>query len=106
MNKVAKEELGRRRWITFDILPRTVASAARGVVSGVGKTRHIDTLELWLQNATRNQELEVQRVAGEENVAAFLTKNVQSEVLEEHLAEVGDHQDNKTRDVSRVDGCT
>ena len=101
MNKVAKVELGRRRWITFDISPRTVASAARGVVNrtGVGKTRHIDTPELRLQNASRNQELEVQRVAGEENVAAFLTKNVQSEVLEEHLAEVGDHQDNKTADV-------
>ena len=71
--------------ITFDILLRTDASAALRVVNrrGVGKTRHIDTLELWL-------------LAGEENVAGILTMNVKS----------GVHRDNDTRDGRRVDGCT
>ena len=47
--------------ITIDILLRTDASAALGVVNrrGVGKTRHIDTQELRLQNAIRNREFEV-----------------------------------------------
>ena len=46
--------------IAFDIVLRTDASAALWVVSrfGVGKTRHMDTQELWLQNAIRNHELE------------------------------------------------
>ena len=92
---------------TVDILLRTDASAAPGVVNrrGVEKTWHIDTQELWLQNTSRNRELEVQNVAGEENVADILTKNVKSEVLEKHMAEMGFAKD-KTRDWRRVDGCT
>ena len=53
------------------------------------KTRHIDTHELRLPNAMRNRELEVQQVAGDENVADILTKNVKSEVREKHRADMG-----------------
>ena len=37
----------------------------------------------------RTPETEVQKVAGEENVADTLAKNVKSEVLERHVAELG-----------------
>ena len=76
--------------ITFDILLRTDATAALGVVNrrGVGKTRHIDTQELWLQNHMRSREMEVQKVAGEEDAKGILTKNVKPEVLEKHVAEM------------------
>ena len=93
MNKEAAEAMG--IWslapdtgITFDLLLRTDASAALGVVNKhrVGKTRHMDTQEQCLQNAIRNQELEVQKVAGEENVADILLKGVKSEVLEKPMA--------------------
>ena len=56
------------------------------LTTGVASERrdHIDTRSsLWLQNAIRNREYEVQKVAGEENVADVLTKNVKSEVLRE-----------------------
>ena len=55
---------------TFDIVPRTDASAALGAVSrrGVGKTRNIDTQELRLQSATRNREVVVWKVVGEEKL--------------------------------------
>ena len=47
------------------------ATAALGVVikRGVGKTRHIDTQDPWLQNSKGNREFEVQFAAGKENVA-------------------------------------
>ena len=95
MNTGAAEVMGIRSLaadsgITFDFVLRTDASPALGVVHrrDVGKTRHIDTQELWLQTARRNRELEVQKVAHEENVADKLTKNVKSEVLEKHVAEM------------------
>ena len=54
MNKGAAEAMGIMSFaadmgITFDIMLRTDASAALGVVNrrGVEKTRHVDTLELW-----------------------------------------------------------
>ena len=88
---------------------RTDARAALGVVNrrGVGTTRHTDSQELWLKSAIRNRELEVQKVAGEQNVADILTKCVKSEVLEKHMAGWDSlHQDQKTRDGRCVDGCT
>ena len=54
----------------------------------VGESHHIDTEELCLQNAIRRRELEVQKVAGEENVADMQTKSVKSEVLVKHMAEM------------------
>ena len=88
-----------------------------GVVSrrGVGKTRHIDTQELWLQSAIRNHDLEVQQVAGDENVADILTKNVEAEVLERHMAEMGftrrnpaqrGSQNTSKEQISRLERCT
>ena len=40
----------------------------------------------------------MQKVAREENVADILTKIVNSEVLENHVAEMEVHQDNEVRD--------
>ena len=62
-NKSPADAMGIRRFtdvgVTFDIVLRTDASAALGVVNrrGVGKTRHIDTRELCLQNAIGSFEL-------------------------------------------------
>ena len=84
---------------SIDIVLRTDAGAALGVVNrrGVVKTRHIDTQELSLQNVIRNRELEVQRVAREENVADILAKKAKSEVLEKHMAELRMNQSDTAR---------
>ena len=50
--------------ISFGMMLKTDASA-----------RHINTQELWLQGAVRDQEMEVHEVDGRENVADILTKN-------------------------------
>ena len=50
--------------ISFSIELKTDAAAALGVVNrrGIGKMRHISTLEQLMQNAIRNQEVEVQQI--------------------------------------------
>ena len=54
----------------------TDASATLGIVKrqGLGKLRHINVQYLWLQDRTRNGDLEVQKVAGAENPADLMTK--------------------------------
>ena len=92
MNKGAAEAMGFKS-VATDVghaFNTGVSGALRFVNRrGVGTTRHIETQELWLQNATRNHELEVQKVSGEENVADMNTKIVRSEELEKQMEEIG-----------------
>ena len=55
--------------IRLFVRDRRLCSAGMGVVNrrGVGKTRNKDTQRFWLQNAVRNRELVVQKVAGRQN---------------------------------------
>ena len=55
---------------------RTDASAAKGIASrrGLGKIRHLEVHQLWLQEKVNNREIEVMKVKGEGNLADALTK--------------------------------
>ena len=66
----------------------TDASATLGIVrrQGLGKLRHINVQYLWLQDRTRNGDLEVQKVAGAENPADLLTKHLAVETMLKHMA--------------------
>ena len=66
----------------------TDASATLGIVrrQGLGKLRHINVQYLWLQDRTRNGDLEVQKVAGAENPADLLTKHLAVESMLKHMA--------------------
>ena len=65
----------------------TDASAAKGIASrrGLGKMRHIEVHQLWVQDKVANGELEVQKVNGKENLADALTKHVSAEDLRVHV---------------------
>ena len=54
----------------------TDSSSAKCFASrrGVGKLRHIDLKELWLQEAVKNGKVRLSKVAGELNPADILTK--------------------------------
>ena len=56
----------------------TDSSAAIGVSSrqGVGKTRHLDTRTLWIQQAVRTGRIEIRKVKGTENPADLFTKHI------------------------------
>ena len=70
---------------------KTDASAAKGIAQrlGLGKVRHLEVSQLWLQQKVANGEIRVIKVPGGENRADALTKHVSREVLEEHIRGVG-----------------
>ena len=63
------------------------ASAAIAIASrrGLGKVRHIEVCQLWLQEKVRSEAIKVVRVGTNENVADAMTKYVGSEILKRHL---------------------
>ena len=67
------------------------ASAAIAIASrrGLGKVRHIEVCQLWLQEKVRSGEVKVVKVGTDENVADSLTKYVSSEILRNHMRATG-----------------
>jgi len=61
-----------------DIKVNTDSSAARGICHrrGLGKVRHIDVHELWVQDHVLNGRIAVKKVNGPENYSDALTKNM------------------------------
>ena len=56
------------------------ASAALGIINrrGLGKTRHIDTGLLWIQQTAAEQRLKYMKVLGRENLADLYIKFLDS----------------------------
>ena len=63
------------------------STAALGISHrvGLGKTRHINTQYLWVQEKVANKELTVEKVSTHENPADLLTKYVKAELIEKHI---------------------
>ena len=68
--------------------PGTDSSAAKSFASrrGVGKMRHIEIRDLWLQKEVAEGKVEVIKVKGEENPGNELTKHVRCEVAQRYVA--------------------
>ena len=64
----------------------TDSSAAMGMVArrGMGRVRHIEVGELWIQDAVRHRKMTVSKVKGEENPLDILTKHVDRGKIQEH----------------------
>ena len=73
------------------IAARTDASAAIGIANreGVGRTRHLETGALWIQQKEWEDRIVVQKVAGKSNPADIMTKHVPSNVLWRHMRALG-----------------
>ena len=67
------------------------ASAAIGIASrrGLGKIRHLEVSQLWLQQKVANGDLELIKVNGEDNLADALTKHLGARDLKKHMIGVG-----------------
>ena len=65
----------------------TDASAAKGIASrrGLGKVRHIEVCQLWLQQKVQEGKIRVWKVKGTNNPAGLRTKHVNNETLTRHL---------------------
>ena len=61
------------------------ATAAVGICrrKGLGKVRHLDTEDLWIQDKVRGKKLELVKILGTENPADVLTKYVSRQTMEQ-----------------------
>ena len=77
---------------TVRICVMTDSSAAKGMASrkGLGKVRHVEVSQLWVQQKVGSGEIELKKVEGASNLADALTKHVEFEGIQKHL--VGTHQ--------------
>ena len=66
------------------------ASAAIGVAQrkGLGRTRHLDTQRLWIQDAVRSQRVSILKVPGSENPADCMTKHLYPKALNTMIAKM------------------
>eukprot|EP00973_Karenia_brevis_P051121 7100360-Karenia_brevis.AAC.1 len=95
LNKAASEALGIKAiaadlGLAYDIDLEVDANATLGIVtrSGMGKMRHLDVAELWLQEAIKLRRFRVHKVQGKNNTADILTKHVEAELLSRHMVEL------------------
>ena len=67
------------------------ASAALGIINrkGLGRTRHIDTGLLWIQQTAAEKRLSYLKVLGTDNPADLMTKHLGQEVLTKHSYALG-----------------
>ena len=73
------------------IILKTDASAALGVAQrlGIGKIRHIEVNQLWLQEKVYKGEIIVEKVRTDENLADALTKPLTNEDIIKHVQGMG-----------------
>ena len=63
------------------------ASAALGIIhrKGLGRTRHIETSYLWVQQVAAERRLIFAKVLGKENPAELYTKHVDAATADKHV---------------------
>ena len=67
------------------------SSAAIGVIGriGLGKLRHIEVQDLWLQHATRSGKIAIKKVRGEHNDADLGTKPLTADAIRTIMRRMG-----------------
>ena len=69
----------------------TDSSAAKSFVSrrGLGRMRHLEIRDLWLQQEVREGRIQVHKVAGTKNPADLMTKILSTREVQARLKEMG-----------------
>ena len=70
------------------------ATAAIGIArrKGLGKIRHLDTTDLWIQDQVRSRKISLEKVLGTDNPADILTKYVDKDTLNRALPKMNLHK--------------
>ena len=73
-----------------DVEINTDSAATKAIATrrGVGKVRHIEVAELWIQERVSKKEMRIRKVKGKENPADAMTKYVGKEEIECHCRSV------------------
>jgi len=85
------QSIGHDMNINMDIEMYTDSKAGKAIAGrrGVGKVRHLDVAELWIQDAVKDGQIKLRKVAGEENPSDILTKYVEHHLIVQHCAACG-----------------
>ena len=80
------QSVGKDLNIGYDVHVYTDSSAAMGMVArkGIGRVRHVEVGELWIQDAVNNKVLTVNKVKGEDNPADIQTKYIDQGMIHQH----------------------
>ena len=91
--------------LQITIRVNTDASAALGIACrrGLGKVRHIQVNQLWIQDTVINGDIEIAKVNGKENIADFLTKHVNVEDIRVHLHKTNQAISNGRHEIAPAD---
>ena len=83
------QEYDGRNGVKIGIRLKTDASAAKGIATrrGMGKVRHIEVSQLWLQEHVARGNIKVEKIDGVKNIADQLTKYVTKEGISFHMNE-------------------
>ena len=67
------------------------ATAAIGIArrKGLGKIRHLDCTDLWIQDKIRSKDMAIFKVLGADNMADILTKYVDRKTIDSALTSMG-----------------
>ena len=92
-----------------DMMPNLIlgtdSAAPRSFVSrrGLGKMRHIEVRDLWLQREVLRGRVEVRKIPGESNPSDLLTKYLHVDAIKEHLNRMSIEvvQGNRVKQVSK-----
>ena len=73
--------------IKYKLRVITDSSAAKGIASrrGLGKVRHIEVNQLWVQEKVAEGAIELHKIQGETNLADSLIKHVGREIIDMHM---------------------
>ena len=77
--------------VVTKVVIKTDASAAKGIAlrRGMGKIRHIEVNQLWVQDKVAKGEIKVIKIGTTENLADHLTKYLNQEGIQEHMHNTG-----------------
>ena len=77
--------------VKMDVKILIDAKAALGIIGrqGLGKVRHIEVQDLWLQEKVQSKVVTVEKVAGTENMADLMTKPLSAEEINVHISNMG-----------------
>jgi hypothetical protein len=77
--------------VNVGVIIKMDASAATGIANrkGLGKVRHIEVNQLWIQDRIAKGDIAVCKVNGKENLADILMKHVNSEDIRVHFFKTG-----------------
>ena len=73
--------------VQYGVVLYTDSSAAKGISSrrGLGKVRHIELNQLWLQDQVARGKVSVRKIRGEDNISDSLTKHSNQERIKQTM---------------------